>query len=168
MSTVDSIRDTWLVSGMKECVRLARQAVRSGNYGLGAVVLLDGEVIGSSASSLVTGCDPTAHPEMTALREAAERVKSRYLQGAYLVSTLEPCPMCAAAAVWAKMRGIAYGASQLDANEWAARHPHDTYTWRQIDLRAADVLAAGTPKLELHAEVERAACLELFALTEAS
>ncbi len=150
---------------MKRSLRLAREAAQSGNYALGAVVVLEGEVIGESGSSLVKGCDPTAHPEMTALRMAAGHIKSRYLNGAYLVSTLEPCPMCTAAAIWAKLRGIAYGASQLDAKEWSERHPHEKFTWRQIDIRAADVVRAGTPRLELHEAVERAECLDLFLLT---
>ncbi|WP_399067050.1 deaminase [Streptomyces winkii] len=150
---------------MSVCIGLARAAVQSGNYGLGAIVLKDGEIIGESGSGLVNGCDPTGHPEIVAIRMAAERLKSRYLTGAFLVTTLEPCPMCTSAAIWAKMKGIAYGATQLDAIEWSRNHPHETYTWRQIHIRSRDVVRAGEPRLELHEEVLRKECIELFSLT---
>lgn len=152
-------------AAMRRCISLGRRAARSGNYGLGALVVRGGEVIGESGSGLVEGTDPTAHPEVVALRMAARRMRSRYLPGAYLVTTLEPCPMCTAAAVWAKMRGIVYGAAQPDAVRWAAEHPHPTFTWRQIGMRARDVVRVGSPVIELHEGVCREACLELFALT---
>lgn len=154
-----------LEQGMKECLRLAQEAARTGNYGLGAAVIKDGEILGESGSELVKSYDPTGHPEMVAIRLAAERVGSRYLPGALLFTTLEPCPMCTAAAVWAKMRGIVYGASQLDARSWSEEHPHETYTWRQINIRARDVVQAGHPRLEIHEAVCRTECLELFSLT---
>lgn len=151
--------------GMRRCVRLAREAALSGNYGLGAAVIRDGVVLGESGSGLVQGHDPTAHPEVQAIRRAAERVGSRYLTGAFLLSTLEPCPMCTAAAIWAKMRGIAFGATRDDARAWVSGHPDETFTWRQIDIRARDVVWAGHPRLEVYEGVRREECLEPFALT---
>ncbi|MGP3951247.1 nucleoside deaminase [Streptomyces sp. 7N604] len=155
-------------SDMRKCVRLGREAALSGNYGLGAMVIRHGEVIGESGSGLVEGTDPTAHPEVVAIRMAAQRTGSRYLPGAYLVTTLEPCPMCTAAAIWAKMSGIVYGATQPDAVRWAAGHPDDTFTWRQIGMRARDVVRAGQPAIEVHEDVCREDCLELFSLTGSS
>lgn len=153
---------------MDRCVRLGREAAGNGNYGLGALVAGEEEIIAESGSSLIQGHDPTGHPEIQAIRLAAERLGSRYLPGTYLFTTLEPCPMCTSAAIWAKMRGIVYGASQADAATWSSRHPHSTYTWRQIRLPAKDVVRAGDPRLEIHGGVRRDACLELFPLTEGS
>ncbi|MCC3654617.1 MULTISPECIES: nucleoside deaminase [Streptomyces] len=150
---------------MQKCVSLGREAAASGNYGLGAMVVREGAVLGESASGLVKGTDPTAHPEIVAIRTAAERVGSRYLPGAYLITTLEPCPMCTAAAIWAKMGGIVYGAAQPDALHWAAEHPDTTFTWRQIEMRARDVVRAGHPLIELYEGVCRDDCLALFPLT---
>jgi tRNA(Arg) A34 adenosine deaminase TadA len=161
LSTIDA----GVYEGMGESLRLAREAAASGNYALGAVVVKEGEIIGQSGSSLIKGSDPTGHPEIIAIRQAAEALQSRYLLGAYLVTTLEPCPMCTSAAIWAKMCGIAYGATQLDAVNWSEQHPHEKYTWRQIRMRARDVIRAGTPRLELHEGVRRDECTELFALT---
>ncbi|MFI9441237.1 nucleoside deaminase [Streptomyces avermitilis] len=154
-----------IYKGMEECLCLAREAATTGNYALGAVVIKGGQVIGKSGSKLVQGNDPTGHPEITAIRQAAERLGSRYLPDAYLVTTLEPCPMCTSAAIWAKMRGIAYGATQIDAVTWSQEHPDQKYTWRQIRMRARDVIRAGTPSLELHEEVRREECAKLFTLS---
>jgi tRNA(adenine34) deaminase len=156
---------TQFQSGMEECLRLAREAAGTGNYALGSVVISDGNVIGASGSTLVQGHDPTGHPEIVAIRAAAKRVGSRYLSGAYLLSTLEPCPMCVSASIWAKMRGIVYGATQIDARKWSSEHPDERFTWRQIDIRARDIVRAGNPLLEVYEEVRRNECLDLFSLT---
>jgi tRNA(adenine34) deaminase len=152
-------------SWMAECVTLAQQAGRSGNYALGALVVRGNEVLSRSSSQLVHGHDPSAHPELVAIRSAAEAVGSRYLHGAFLVTTLEPCVMCTGAAIWAKMRGIVFGASQADALDWARRHPDPLFTWRQIRLRCQTVVDHGEPRLAVLGGVRRAECLALFELT---
>ena len=151
---------------MLRCIELARDAAAKGNYALGALVVRAGVVLSESGSSLLgDDDDPTAHPEMVAIRAAAKAVGSRYLPGAVLVTTLEPCPMCTAAAIWAKMDGIAFGATRQDADLWSQQHPHDLYTWRQIRMSAREVIDAGTPRLELHEGLRRAECRALFDLT---
>jgi tRNA(Arg) A34 adenosine deaminase TadA len=155
-----------LEENMRHCIRLAKQAAHSGNYALGALVVMDGKVIAESGSSLIgDDNDPSAHPEMTVIRAAARKLRSRYLPGAYLVTTLEPCPMCAAAAIWAKMAGIAFGATQADAVAWSAENPDQIYTWRQIPIPADAVVAAGRPRLALAAGLLRSECKKLFALS---
>ena len=153
---------------MDECLRLAAHAGHSGNYALGAVVVRDGEVLARSGSALVGGHDPSAHPEMTAIRAAAAQVGSRYLPGAVLVSTLEPCVMCAGAAIWAKLDGIVFGASQDDAITWARQHPDPLYTWRQIRISCQAVVDRGEPKLAVLGGVRRHECVELFGVPSRS
>jgi tRNA(adenine34) deaminase len=155
-----------LENSMRHCIRLAEQAANSGNYALGALVLMDGKVVAESGSCLIgDDNDPSGHPEMTVIRGAARKLRSRYLPGAFLVTTLEPCPMCAAAAIWAKMAGIAFGATQDDAVAWAAENPDKIYTWRQIQIPAGTVLAAGRPRLALEEGLLRSECRKLFALS---
>jgi tRNA(Arg) A34 adenosine deaminase TadA len=150
---------------MRYCISLARRAAGSGNYPLASVVVKDGRLLGESASTLISDdFDPSGHPEMVAVRAAAAAERSRYLEGAFLYSTLEPCPMCTSVAVWAKLAGIVFGATLGDAQEFAAQHPDPLYTWRQIDIPAATVVAAGTPRLSLDAGVLRAECRELFGI----
>jgi len=75
-----------------------------------AVVGSDGELLASAANERETGDDPTAHAEIVALRRAGQRVGSWRLAGATLVVTLEPCTMCAGAAVLARVERIVFGA----------------------------------------------------------
>lgn len=150
---------------MRRCIQLARRASTAGNYALGALVVLNDEILAESGSGLIEADnDPSAHPEMVVIRSAARKLRSRYLPGAVLVTTLEPCPMCTSAAIWAKMAGIVFGASQEDAKKWSVDHPDNVYTWRQIEIPAHKVVAAGEPRLKLHEGVLREECRSLFRL----
>lgn len=152
---------------MRRCIYLANESANSSDYALGALVATDWEIVAESGSNLIkSDDDPSAHPEMVVVRTAAHRLGSRYLTGAILVTTLEPCPMCTSVAIWAKMAGIAYGASQEDANQWSANNLDETYTWRQIHVRARTIVAAGEPRLQLHENVLREDCTRLFALSK--
>jgi tRNA(adenine34) deaminase len=154
---------------MRECLALARQAASVGGYAVGAVVARPGDgILGRSGSGLIAGTDPTGHPEISALRAAAETEGSRYIPGAYLVSTLEPCVMCTGAAVWARLAGIVYGASQSDAVTWSSDHPDPLYTWRQIRISSRAVVEKGDPVLSILDGVLRHECRSLFGLNRRS
>jgi tRNA(Arg) A34 adenosine deaminase TadA len=153
---------------MRRAIANARATASTDNYAVGAIVVLGDDVLAEGGSSLAAGYDPSAHPEMVVIRRAAELAQSRYLEGAFLVTTLEPCVMCTGAAVWAKMAGIVFGARQADAIAWAEQQPGSALTWRQIRIPASDVVAAGEPRLTLQGDVLRADCVELFELTRAS
>jgi tRNA(adenine34) deaminase len=84
---------------MREALHLARQAERAGEVPVGAVVVLQGEVIGRGRNSPVELHDPSAHAEMIALREAATAIGNYRVEGATIYSTLEPCAMCAGPAI---------------------------------------------------------------------
>jgi tRNA(adenine34) deaminase len=88
---------------------LARAAGDAGEVPVGAVVVAGGRVIGAAANRREATGDPTAHAEIVALREAAAAAGSWRLSGATLVVTLEPCPMCAGAAVNARMGRVLFG-----------------------------------------------------------
>jgi tRNA(adenine34) deaminase len=149
---------------MEKAVAVALAAELSGNYRIGALVAnAEGDIISTAYTQLDTTVDPTAHGEIMALREACERAGSRYLPGHYLYSTLEPCPMCTSAAIWAKLGGIVFGASLEDALE---RGRHTGRSWRQIRLKAEQVIEAGDPVLELHPGYLRDRCLYLIGGTE--
>lgn len=150
---------------MDYCIELAKHDLQKGQYALAAIVVdQNGTIISEAASKLISGCDPTAHPEVVALRIAAEKVNSRYLQGYYLYTTLEPCPMCTAAAVWAKLAGIVFGAYQIDAINYAKEHPSEIFTWRQIQIPAQTIADKAIPPLKIIPGVQRKKCLKLFTL----
>jgi len=80
---------------------------------VGAVVVLDGQVIGRGRNCPITTKDPTAHAEILALREAAQTIGNYRLDGATLYATLEPCVMCAGALVNARIARLVFGARDL-------------------------------------------------------
>jgi tRNA(adenine34) deaminase len=98
---------------MREALALAREAERAGEVPVGAVVVQGGAIIGRGFNSPVSRNDPTAHAEIQALRQAAETVKNYRLEGATLYVTLEPCVMCAGAAVTARIARLVFGARDL-------------------------------------------------------
>ena len=146
-----------------KCVTIALSECKEGQYPLGAMVVDEnGEIITSLCSNLNAGYDVSAHPEMVAIRQACEIKKDRYLKGCYLVTTLEPCPMCTSVAIWAKMKGIIFGASQNDAIEYSNTHPESKLSWRQITVPASYIIEHGTPRLELYENILEDECKKLL------
>lgn len=102
-------------AAMERALDLAREAAAAGEVPVGAVVLVDGEVVAQRRNEREASGDPTAHAEVLALRDAAAAIGDRRLRGATLVVTLEPCPLCAGA-VWAAQVGrVVFGAADLKA-----------------------------------------------------
>ena len=92
---------------------LARQAETAEEVPVGAIVVLNDEVIGRGHNSPVASHDPTAHAEIMALREAALHTHNYRLEGATIYTTLEPCVMCAGALVAARVKRLVFGARDL-------------------------------------------------------
>ena len=93
----------------------ARRAESEGEVPIGAVVVLDGRIIGRGRNRVIADSDPTAHAEILALREAAAAMGNYRLTGAALYVTLEPCSMCCGAAVNARVARVIYGAADPKA-----------------------------------------------------
>jgi tRNA(adenine34) deaminase len=100
---------------MQEALLEARKALAKGEIPVGAVVVLEGEIIGRGHNLRETEHDPTAHAEIMALREAGGKLGTWRLAGAVLYVTLEPCPMCAGALVQARLDKVVYGADDPKA-----------------------------------------------------
>ena len=98
---------------MREALRLAREAAAAGEVPVGAVVEVGGEMIGRGANSPIGRCDPTAHAEILALREASVRIGNYRLEGVTLYCTLEPCAMCAGALGAARVERLVFGTRDL-------------------------------------------------------
>ncbi len=97
---------------MDEALVEARRARDSCEVPIGAVVALDGEIIGRGFNQPIRSIDPTAHAEINALRAAAARAGNYRLAGAILCVTIEPCLMCVGAMVHARIATLAYGATE--------------------------------------------------------
>ncbi|MBZ9934737.1 nucleoside deaminase [Mesorhizobium sp. BR1-1-16] len=98
-------------SPMAEALAEARLAAERGEVPIGAVIVLDGIIIARAGNRTLELKDPTAHAEMLVIREAAAKLGSERLVGADLYVTLEPCPMCAAAISFARIRRLYYAAT---------------------------------------------------------
>jgi tRNA(adenine34) deaminase len=98
---------------MQEAVALAREAEAAGEVPVGAVVAVDGEIVGRGRNSAIGLNDPTAHAEMLALRAAAAVMRNYRLERATVYCTLEPCAMCAGALVAARVERLVFGARDL-------------------------------------------------------
>jgi tRNA(adenine34) deaminase len=98
---------------MRMALALAQEAEAAEEVPVGAVVVLDGKIVGHGRNSSIAANDPTAHAEILALREAARAIGNYRLEGAALYATLEPCVMCAGALVVARISTLVFGARDL-------------------------------------------------------
>jgi tRNA(adenine34) deaminase len=97
-------------SFMDQALDLARAAAANGEVPVGCVVVRGGQVVAGAANRTLTDCDPTAHAEMLAIRQAARVLGGERLTDCDLYVTLEPCAMCAGAISFARIRRLYYGA----------------------------------------------------------
>lgn len=98
---------------MKQALALAQKAWDQGEVPVGAILVLDGKVIGQGWNRPITRHDPTAHAEIMALQQGGQIVQNYRLLNATLYVTLEPCVMCAGAMVHSRIKRLVYGASDL-------------------------------------------------------
>jgi tRNA(adenine34) deaminase len=118
---------------MREALAEAAKARAKGEVPIGAVLVKDGEVIGSGHNLKETLQDPTAHAEIIAIREAAGKIRSWRLDDADLYVTIEPCPMCMGAMLQARVRRVIFGAFEPKAG--AAGSTVDLSVIRQFNHR---------------------------------
>lgn len=97
---------------MRLALQLAQQAADVGEVPVGAVVVLENEVIGEGFNSPITLHDPSAHAEIQAIRAAAARLQNYRLSGCQLYVTIEPCAMCFGAMIHARVAQLIYGAPE--------------------------------------------------------
>jgi len=98
---------------MREALALARESAGAGEVPVGAIIVIDGQIVGRGANTPIALHDPTAHAEILAIRQAAAALANYRLPGATLYCTLEPCVMCAGALVTARIERLVFGARDL-------------------------------------------------------
>lgn len=133
-------------------IKEAKESLREGNNGFGAVIVRNGEVIASEHDREDTQQDPTSHAELNAIR-AASRKCGKKLADCVLFSTHEPCPMCAAAIVWAKIPTVVYGYSIRDAIRQGRK---------RMEISCADIFEQSGAQVETRAGVLKEACAILY------
>lgn len=130
-------------SFMMRAIELARHGMTRGDGGpFGAVVVRRGEIIGEGWNRVLATNDPTAHGEVTAIRDACTKSETFDLSGCEIFTTGEPCPMCLGAIYWARIVCIRYGFSIEDAAQVGF---DDREFYRQIGLPPGERSVPATP-----------------------
>ncbi|WP_225999459.1 nucleoside deaminase [Paenibacillus sp. BJ-4] len=121
---------------MNQAIQLAHQNVVSGHGGpFGAIVVKDGKIIGSGVNEVTSSCDPTAHAEVQAIREACNHLNDFQLNGCVIYTSCEPCPMCIGAIYWARPDAVYYACTKEEA---AIIGFDDQFIYEQIALPMED------------------------------
>ena len=121
---------------LREAIRVARVRMLQGLGGpFGAVVARDGVIVARGWNAVTSGNDPTAHAEVVAIRRACRALGSFSLGGCVLYASCEPCPMCLAAAYWARVDRLVYAGTRDDA---ARAGFDDAFIYDQVPLPAAE------------------------------
>ncbi len=101
---------------MQEAVNAALTGMRNNEGGpFGCVIIKEGKIIGRGNNKVTSTNDPTAHAEITAIRDACKNLGSFQLEGCEIYTSCEPCPMCLGAIYWARPNKVYYGSNQVDA-----------------------------------------------------
>lgn len=130
---------------MREAIKEADAGLRGGRGGpFGCVIVRKGEIVARGNNRVTSTNDPTAHAEVTAIREACAALKTFQLDDCELYTSCEPCPMCLAAIYWARIPRVFYGNTRGDA---AAIGFDDDFIYRQIPLPPEERALAMQPLL---------------------
>ncbi len=117
---------------MREAIALSVENVKQGGGPFAAVIVKDGKVVAKAANRVTANNDPTAHAEVSAIREAARRLGTFDLSGCEIYTSCEPCPMCLGAIYWAHLDKMYYGNDKHDAKRIGF---DDSFIYDEIALK---------------------------------
>ena len=140
---------------MRRAIELSVENVRNGNGGpFAALVVKEGEILATGTNLVTTACDPTAHAEIVAIREACRKLAQFQLAGCDIYTTCEPCPMCLGAIYWARPARVYFGNTAADA---AAIGFDDSFIYQQLGV---SLLERAIPMIQLMREEAQSAFRE--------
>lgn len=141
---------------MRLALEKCREGVEQGQSPFGAVVVsAEGEVLAAEHNCCRADHDPTAHAEVQAIRAACRKTQHRYLEGATVYATTEPCPMCFTASHWACITRIVYAASIADSA---------SFGFRELPITNEQLKSLGGTGVEIVPHVMRDEAIALFEL----
>ena len=120
---------------MRQAIALSNQNVANGGGPFGAVIVKDGEIVATGVNRVTDNNDPTAHAEVSAIRNACQALQTFDLTGCTLYTSCEPCPMCLGAIYWAHLDKIYYGNTKTDAKDI---NFDDSFIYDEISLDPKD------------------------------
>ena len=116
---------------MQATIYLSEESVKQGGGPFGAVIVKDGEIVASGFNQVTLKTDPTAHAEITAIRNAAQKLNTFNLSGCEIYSSCEPCPMCLSAIYWARIDKLYFANTKEDAKDAGF---DDSFIYDQLEL----------------------------------
>jgi len=147
---------------MQEAIKQAVSSRDAGDYAVGAVLVQGDKIIAASSNRSRRDQSPVAHAEALVIIEGSKILKNRHLADCILYATHEPCPMCASLIVWAKIKGVVYGAEIADMKKYQTEHPSQDYLWRTIDIPMEEIIKKSPEKVEVVKNFMWNECVELF------
>lgn len=120
---------------MRKAIALSIENVANGGGPFGAVVAKDGEIVATGVNRVTDQCDPTAHAEVSAIREACRVLGTFDLRGCEIYASCEPCPMCLGAIYWARLDRLYFANTKHDAK---AIGFDDSFIYDEIDLSVSE------------------------------
>lgn len=117
---------------MRNAIELADENVKNGGGPFGAVIAKDGVIIAAGVNRVTATHDPTAHAEVSAIRNAAQKLKTFDLSGYEIFSSCEPCPMCLGAIYWAHLDKLYFGNNKTDAKNAGF---DDSFIYDELELK---------------------------------
>ena len=138
---------------MQKAIDLALENIKNGGGPFGAVIVKNGKIVGEGVNRVTKNNDPTAHAEVTAIRDACTNLESFQLDDCEIYSTCEPCPMCLGAIYWARPKKLYFGSTKADA---AAIDFDDSFIYDELELPYEK------RKIETKKEFMRPESLEIF------
>ena len=116
---------------MKEAIRLSVDNVKNGGGPFGAVITRNGEIIATGVNRVTASSDPTAHAEVSAIRQACSKLGTFSLAGCEIYSSCEPCPMCLGAIYWARIDKLYFACKAEDAKNAGF---DDSFIYKEFSL----------------------------------
>ena len=148
---------------MKLAIEEAKKARKSGDYPIGAVIVSGGTVLVSTGNKSKKKKDATQHAEIAAIQSASKLYGRKQLEKSIMYTTNEPCVMCMGAIIYARMKGLIFGARIQDMK----KHKSETgskHSWRTININTQTILGKSEHDLQLVGDFMRKECQELFFL----
>ena len=120
---------------MQRAIELSVENIKNGGGPFGAVIVKNGKIISEGTNRVTADHDPTAHAEISAIRQAAKKLNTFDLSGCIIYTSCEPCPMCLAAIYWAHLDKIYFGNTKTDAKNIGF---DDSFIYDELKLNPAD------------------------------
>ena len=120
---------------MQRAIDLSIENVKNGGGPFGAVIVKGGKIISEGTNRVTANNDPTAHAEIAAIRQAAQKLNTFNLSGCEIYTSCEPCPMCLSAIYWAHLDKIYYGNTKTDAKDIGF---DDSFIYNELELNPSD------------------------------